>query len=90
MDFGIIYMQNKAATNAAMWLGFVIFSLFIFVPFLIWWLSIPLYVTLLVIGATKNFKLRIKYSRFYFRLPHLRQHVSCVLHFGGAYHLSSI
>lgn len=77
MDFGIIYMQNKAATNAAMWLGFFIFSLFIFVPFLIWWLSIPLYITLLVVGATKKFQVENQVFTFLFPLAPFA--AACVL-----------
>lgn len=67
MDFGVIYMQDKAATRAAMWLGAFIFVLFILVPFFVWWLFIPLYILLLIIGAKRKFK--VDNPNFIFLFP---------------------
>lgn len=56
MDFGIIYMQNKAATNAAMWLGMMIFLFAIFIPYIGAYLFVPLYIAVFVKLAHYRFQ----------------------------------
>ena len=56
MDFGVIYIQNKAASRAAMWLGFFVFVLFIFIPLLSAFLFIPLYFAVIIMALLVGFK----------------------------------
>ena len=56
MDFGIIYIQNKAAANAAMWLGMTVFLLAIFIPYVGAYLFIPLYIAVLIKLAYYKFQ----------------------------------
>ena len=67
MDFGIIYMRDGAASRAAMWLGCLVFLLFIFVPLITFWLFVPLYLAILVIGALRRFE--VESPTFTFLLP---------------------
>ena len=56
MDFGIIYLQDKVATRAAMWLGGVVFILFILLPYLAAYLFIPLYLIVIAMALMGKFK----------------------------------
>lgn len=56
MDFGIIYMQNKAATQAAKALGILVFIMFILVPVVAAYLFIPLYLIVLAMSMMGKFK----------------------------------
>lgn len=56
MDFGFLYIRDKVSSQATMGLGCAFFLLFIFIPYIVCWLFIPLYVALLVIGALRKFK----------------------------------
>lgn len=48
MDFGFIYMRDRAASQATMGLGCLVFILFIFVPFIAAYLFIPLYIAVII------------------------------------------
>lgn len=56
MDFGVIYMQNKAATHAAMVLGVFVFLVFILLPMVAAYLFIPLYLIVLLMAMMGKFK----------------------------------
>lgn len=56
MDFGILYIQNKAATQAAMWLGMIVFLFAVFIPYIGAYLFIPLYIAVLIKLAYYKFK----------------------------------
>lgn len=56
MDFGIIYMQNKAATQAAKALGILVFIMFILVPVVAAYLFIPLYLIVLAMSMMGKFR----------------------------------
>lgn len=56
MDFGILYVPNKAASQAAMGLGCFVFIFCILIPYIVCWAFVPLYLILLIMGAVRRFK----------------------------------
>ena len=77
MDFGILYVPNKAAQQAAMGLGCFVFVFCILIPYIVCWAFIPLYLILLILGAAKGFK--AENPAFTFLLPLAPFAAACVL-----------
>ena len=73
MDIGYLYIRDKAASQAAMGLGRVVFFLFIFIPYIF----IPLYLILLIAGAFRGF--RVENPALTFLLPLAPFAAACVL-----------
>ena len=77
MDFGLLYIQNKAASQAAMGLGCFVFVICILVPYIICWAFVPLYLILLILGAIRGFK--VENPAFTFLIPLAPFAAACVL-----------
>ena len=68
MDFGILYMPNKAASQAAMGLGCFVFLFCILIPYIVCWEFIPLYLFFLIVGAFRIFNVENPAFTFLFPL----------------------
>lgn len=77
MDFGILYMPNKAASQAAMGLGCFVFLFCILIPYIVCWAFVPLYLILLILGAIRGFK--VENPAFTFLFPLVPFTAACVL-----------
>lgn len=77
MDFGILYIQNKAASQAAMGLGCFVFIFCILIPYIVCWAFVPLYLILLILGAIRGFK--VENPAFTFLFPLVPFASACVL-----------
>lgn len=67
MDFGLIYMRNGAVSQAMMGLGCIVFLFFILIPYVACLLFVPLYLTLLFLGA--DGKIKTKSPALTFLMP---------------------
>lgn len=68
MDFGILYVPNKAASQAAMGLGCFVCIFCILIPYIVCWAFIPLYLILLIVGACRKFNVENPAFTFLFPL----------------------
>lgn len=68
MDFGILYVPNKAASQAAMGLGCFVCIFCILIPYIACWAFIPLYLILLIVGACRKFNVENPAFTFLFPL----------------------
>lgn len=80
MDFGLLYIQNKAASQAAMGLGCFVFVICILIPYIFCWAFMPLYLILLILGAIRGFK--VENPAFTFLFPLAPFGAACVLCMG--------
>ena len=56
MDFGILYIPNKAASTAAMVLGFLACAVFIYIPLILAYLFVPLYLAVVIMAISGKHK----------------------------------
>jgi lysylphosphatidylglycerol synthetase-like protein (DUF2156 family) len=58
MDFGVLYLTDRAANRAAAWLGFFVVLLFVILPIALAYLFVPLYIAVIIMAAIKKFKIQ--------------------------------